>query len=101
MVNVAVDALSRTSNGELFTMLVSTVSTNIMEEIKRSWEQDKAIQGIIVDLKKDLGSHPQYKWANNHLNRKGKTVVDNDPILQHKLIFLYHDITKVDILELQ
>lgn len=68
--NVAVDALLRISNGELFTMLVSTVSTNIMEEIKRSWEQDKAIQCIIVDLQQDLGSHPQYKWANNLLNSR-------------------------------
>jgi len=47
----------------------------------------------MVDPQKDIGSHPHYKWVNNHLNKKGKIVVDNYYNPQHTLIYMYHDST--------
>jgi hypothetical protein len=75
-----------------FVKVVSTISTNIMVEVKKSWETNNVILGIIRDLLKDLDSHPHYKWVNNHLNIKAKIVVSNDLKFSHKLIFMYHDI---------
>jgi hypothetical protein len=53
---------------------VSIISTNVIKEIKKSWEKYNDIQGII----EDPSSHPHYKWVDNHFNRKGKIIVGND-----------------------
>jgi hypothetical protein len=90
--NLAANALSIHSSCEVFVKVVSTISTNIMVKVKKSWETNNVILGIIRDLLKDPDSHPHYKWVNNHLNRKAKIVVGNDLKLSHKLIFMYHDI---------
>jgi hypothetical protein len=55
-------------------MVVSIISTNVIKEIKKSWEKYNDLQGII----KDPSSHPHYKWVDNHFNRKGKIIVGND-----------------------
>lgn len=89
--NIVIDALSRVSSGEICIMVVSTLTTNIMEEVKGTWEKDVAVQTIIQDLIRNLASHPNYKQVNGHLNRKGKIVVGNDPMLYNKLIALYHN----------
>ena len=44
------------------------------------------------DLLRDPSSHPNYKWVNNHLNRKGKIMVGQNYELHNKLITLYHNI---------
>jgi hypothetical protein len=41
--NFAVDALSRVTYDELSTLAVSTISTTIMDEIKATWEGDRAV----------------------------------------------------------
>jgi hypothetical protein len=45
--NVVVDSLSRDFCGELSTLVVSTISTIFMEEIKRSYVTDVVIQTLI------------------------------------------------------
>ena len=72
-------------------MVVSSISSNIMEEITRSWQEDPYLVIVIQDLKTTPGSHPYYTWVNGHLNRKGKIVVGRDLELQSKLISLYHN----------
>jgi hypothetical protein len=72
-------------------MVVSSISSNIMEEITRSWQEDPYLLIVIQDLKTTPGSHPYYTWVNGHLNRKGKIVVGRDLELQSKLISLYHN----------
>jgi hypothetical protein len=42
-------------------MVVSTLTTNIMKEVKGTWEKDVAVQTIIQDLIRNLASHPNYK----------------------------------------
>lgn len=59
--NIVIDALSRVSSGEICIMVVSTLTTNIMEEVKGNWEKDVAVQTIIQDLIRNLASHPNYK----------------------------------------
>lgn len=73
--NVVVDVLSRMSSNDLYALTVSIISTSIMEEIRKSWENDPFIQAIIQGLQVSSDSHPHYTWVNNHLNRKGKVVV--------------------------
>jgi hypothetical protein len=63
-------------------MVVSSISSNIMEEITRSWQEDPYLLTVIQDLKTTPGSHPYYTWVNGHLNRKGKIVVGRDLELQ-------------------
>jgi hypothetical protein len=88
--NVAADALSRPASHEIFTMVVSSVSSNIMEAITNSWQGDPYLLSIIHDLQSTPGSHPHYSWVNGHLNRKGKIVVGRDLELQSKIISLYN-----------
>jgi hypothetical protein len=45
--NTIVDALSRISSQELYTIVISPVSFSIMDEIKRSWKKYPYIQTII------------------------------------------------------
>jgi len=42
--NMVVDTFSRISSKELYALNVSTISTSIMKEIRRSWEKDYFIQ---------------------------------------------------------
>jgi len=59
--NRVVDALFRVSSGEICIMVVSTITTNIMEEVKGTWEKDVVVQTIIQDLIRNPASHPNYK----------------------------------------
>ena len=58
--NTATDTLSRNPKGELFTMVVSLVSTTLMNLIKASWEKGNTTQRIIHDMLQDPNSHPRY-----------------------------------------
>jgi len=88
--NIATDALSRCTNRELFGLTLSTISTNLLDEVNTSWATDSALLKIISNLNTDPSLHPQYTWSNEHLYRKGKLVVGNDSNLQGKLISIYH-----------
>ena len=89
--NIVVDALSRCSNSEVFSLTLSTISTNLLEAIQASWTTDTNLVKIITQLQQDPDSHPLYAWMNGHLYRKGKLVVGNNSDLQGQLISLYHD----------
>ena len=88
---MAADALSRIPSGQLSTMIMTSISTPLMDEIRMTWASDDSLRHIICDLLHDPRSHPHYTWVNNHLNRKGKIVVGHNPALHNKLIALYHD----------
>jgi hypothetical protein len=91
--NVAANALSRIPSEQLSTMIMTSISTPLMDEIRMTWASDDSLKHIIHDLLHDPRSHPHYTWVNNHLNQKGKIVVGHNPALHNKLIALYHDIT--------
>jgi hypothetical protein len=89
--NLAADALSRVSHNELGALTLSSISTTIMEDIKKTWDTDQNLWQLIADLTKDASSHPNYSWVNDTFIRKGKVVVGQAPNLQSQLIRLYHD----------
>ena len=89
--NLAADALSRISHNELGALTLSSISTSLMEDIKKTWDTDQNLRQLIADLTKDASSHSNYSWVNDTLIQKGKVVVGQAPNLQHQLIKLYHD----------
>ena len=76
--NLAANALSGILSTELSALTLSSISTNIMEEIRQTWAADSNLQKVIEELRKDANSHPAYAWVNNTLLRKGKVVVGRD-----------------------
>lgn len=90
--NLSVDALSRIPSNEVYALTTFTISLNLMTEIKKSYEDNNTIQEIIKGLQMSSSTHPSYTWVNDHLNRKGNVVVGRDPELQHKLIYMFHNL---------
>jgi hypothetical protein len=99
--NLAADALSRVSHNELCALTLSSISTNIMEESRKTWETDQNLRQLITELSKDVNSHPNYSWVNDTLIQKRKVIVGQAPNLQNQLISLYHDSAVGGIQELQ
>jgi hypothetical protein len=89
--NLTADALSRIPSNEVYALTTFTISSNVMAEIRKSYEDDSIIQEIIKALQMSSSAHPSYTWVNDHLNKKGKVVVDRDPELRHKLISMFHN----------
>jgi hypothetical protein len=90
--NVAADALSRTSSQLLYSLVASSVSTKLMEEIAQSWQKDPHLQTVIQNLQVSLTSHSHYTWVNGHLQKKGKIVVGRDVDLHRRLISFYRNL---------
>lgn len=78
--NMAVDSLSRISSSHLLTMHLSTIDIDLMDKIKVTWQQDPTLHALIQSLQAG-NSHPKFTWQQNMLQRKGKLVVGNDPLL--------------------
>ncbi|XP_073265974.1 uncharacterized protein [Populus alba] len=89
--NVSADALLRIPSQELFALTTSTISTNLMEEVRSSYKTDPVIQTILKDLQRSAESHPHYIWVHDHLNRKGKVVVGNNKALRSQIITMFHN----------
>jgi hypothetical protein len=58
--NVAADALSQTSSQLLYSLVVSSVSTKLMEEIAESWQKDPHLQTVIQNLQVSTTSLSHY-----------------------------------------
>ena len=89
--NTAADGLSRIHSSELLVMAVSSISSELVQEIQDSWERDPALQSLISQLKQESLPHSPYAWSDNQLTRKGRMVVGNDKELQLKIIKLFHE----------
>lgn len=61
---------------QLLTMGVSAIDTDLVEQVKGSWEGDKHLQQLIQQLSADQ-THRKYSWAQGPLHRKAKLVVGN------------------------
>ena len=48
--NLVADALSRVKAGELLVLAVSGISSDLMEEIQKSWDTDEELQQLISQL---------------------------------------------------
>ena len=65
--NLVADALSKVSHQELSALTLSSVFTNIMEDIRKTWKADQNLKKLIAELNKDNKSHPHYSWVNDTL----------------------------------
>ena len=84
--NVAADALSRIHSGELLALAVSSISTGLMEDIKKSWENDPKLAQLIAQLQGQELLHSLYNWKEGQLTRRGRLVVGDDKGLQTRII---------------
>ena len=99
--NLATDAILRVFHNKLCALTLSSISTNIMEKIRKTWKTDQNLQQLITKLSKDANSYHNYSWVNDTFIQKEKVVVGQDLNLQNQLINLYHDSTMGGIQELQ
>ncbi|OIS96378.1 putative receptor-like protein kinase [Nicotiana attenuata] len=86
--NIAADSLSRVKGAELMSLVVSSVSTELWEEITASWSSDPELHSLILSLQQAPQKH--LTRINHQLRRKGKLVIGNDVALQTKLLTLWH-----------
>nr|GEZ94951.1 retrotransposable element Tf2 [Tanacetum cinerariifolium] len=77
--NVTADALSRIQySSELFSMVSSSLTTNIYQRIMDSWQTNTTLKEIIKKLKQGQAVKGSYTWANQELRRKRKLVYNNN-----------------------
>ena len=83
------DTLSRVQSSEIFLHVLSTVSTDMLDRIKATWQQDLQLQALMHSLQQGKSTNP-YLWTNDQLLRKGKLVLGNDPELRSSLLQHFH-----------
>nr|CAD1844221.1 unnamed protein product [Ananas comosus var. bracteatus] len=69
---------------------VSIVKTELLDEIRKSWETNTELKSLIEAKQHDPASRHHYTWAHDQLRRKGKLVVGNDANLKQKLLQEFH-----------
>ncbi|GJS76205.1 retrotransposon-related protein [Tanacetum coccineum] len=93
--NVAADALSRVptndEESQMFSLITTTVSSPLWEQIKGSWEQDQTLKDLIDKIKGQTNNGTKYTWSNGQLRRKGKLMVGNVGQLRKQLFLHYHE----------
>lgn len=65
--NVVADSLSRMHSFELMVLAVSSVSTELMAEIRKSWQGDKALMALITQLQQGQTKVSLYEYRNELL----------------------------------
>ncbi|GJX34500.1 putative mitochondrial protein [Tanacetum coccineum] len=89
--NVVADAMSRLTNGgELNSLVLSTITSDLIGKIKGSYANDPTSQEIIQKLMNGSLSSNKYVWEGNLLKRKGKINVGNDEQLKTTIVQHYH-----------
>ncbi|KAJ1422779.1 Retrotransposon gag domain [Sesbania bispinosa] len=73
--NVATDALSRASHGQILHMSISTVSTELWQEIQVAYAVDAAMHQLKQQIINDRDAHPKYKIAEGVVLRKNRVVI--------------------------
>ncbi|XP_073107382.1 uncharacterized protein [Elaeis guineensis] len=89
--NTFADALSRLPDFELLCLAISSISTDLLEDIKRSWTSDKDLQQLISQLQQNSISNHKFTWDNGLLRKNGKLVVGKDEGLRTKIVDLFHN----------
>jgi len=49
---------------------MTSIFTDLMEKLKKTWKNDLTVKDIIQDLMANLISHPLYQWKDHILYRK-------------------------------
>lgn len=61
------DSLSRMHSFELMVLAVSSVSTELMAEIRKSWQGDEALMALITQLQQGQTKVSLYEYHNELL----------------------------------
>ncbi|OIT20080.1 hypothetical protein A4A49_39442 [Nicotiana attenuata] len=89
--NKVADALSRLPMIEMAAMTLSTMKTNLLDLIIKSWEKDAELKSVIQTLKEKGGEVDKYTFIQDQLRKKGRLVVGPDQQLRKDIIKLWHD----------
>uniref|UniRef100_A0A803MT80 Integrase catalytic domain-containing protein n=1 Tax=Chenopodium quinoa TaxID=63459 RepID=A0A803MT80_CHEQI len=87
----AADALSRILGYKLNVMAISSVHSELMDQIKQCWKEEESLQKIISELQQNAHSHKHFSWDNLCLKRKGKLVLGASPALRERILKWLHD----------
>jgi len=88
--SVVANGLSRVSTAQLVTMTVSSLSSELLEQVKQTWGVDDSIQTLINKLTNGE-IIPKYIYSQGLLYRNDRVVVGNDSALHSKIIQLLDD----------
>ncbi|GKF35980.1 hypothetical protein Tco_0112738, partial [Tanacetum coccineum] len=86
--NVVSDALSRVTSGvELNALVLTSITTNLLQKVKDNWVNDVQEHQVLMQLQSQTYKKDKYTLVDVILKRKGKIVVGNDLQLR---MFIYH-----------
>ncbi|KAJ1377301.1 Retrotransposon gag domain [Sesbania bispinosa] len=88
--NVAADALSRASHGQILQMSVSTVSTELWQEIQVAYAADASMHQLKQQIINDPDTHPKYKIAEGVVLRKNRVVIPKNEGLRDIILQWLH-----------
>ena len=88
--NTAADSLSRITSAQLMELTLSTIDTELLESIKKSWEEDQELKQLTAQLATQQQSPSKYTWSQGLLKSKGGLVIGKDVGLRDNLIKLIH-----------
>lgn len=88
--NKVADALSRLSSLQIFTMAISSIHSQLMDDIKLHWKTDDTLKNLINDLQLDPESHRKYTWQQDILLKKGRMVIGDSSSLKNKILEWMH-----------
>ena len=91
--NIVADALSRIHSSELLTLVNSSISSELVDEIQNSYGNDPSLIVLIFQLKQQALPHSPYAWTDNQLIMKGRLVVGNNKDLLLKIIKMFHEMS--------
>lgn len=75
----------------LLLMLISNAHPDVLEKIQKTWATEPYTEKLIIELHKDLLSHPKFTWANGYLKRHGKLVIGNNSNIKELILHWLHD----------
>lgn len=80
-----VDSLARLSGIELLELTISSISTDMIDRVKKSYERDLNYLSIMKQLEDSIGPS-QFNLTHGIFKRKGKIVVGNDIELRRYIL---------------
>ena len=73
--NVVADALSRvTSGAELNSVVLTSIASDLLQQVKNSWEQDEKLKAVIQQIQDNSYKKDKFTWVDGFLRRKEKLV---------------------------
>lgn len=88
--NSAADALSRVNCTAISLYAMSSVSSELLNEIQDSWLYDDGLQAVLQSIQARTASS-NFSFTDNQLRKKGKLMVGSNEALRKKIIGLVHN----------